>query len=742
MVGKAPTAGYPSTEDPPTAASPRKPTGATGPVRTGATGPVRTGATGPVRTGATGAVRPGATGAVRPATGAVRTTNATGAVRTTGATGPVRTGATGAVAAKAAPRPEATPAPRAAGKPRPEATPAPRKGEPARPAAKPEAAKPALAAKAAAAAATRAQQDDPLIGTVIEERYKLERLLGSGGMSRVYLGTHLRAGGKLAIKLIDLRLSNKPDMVQRCLQEARTMMEIQSNYVARAYDVGVLPSGQLYIVMEHLDGDDLEQLVQREGPVPWARLAPMAVQICSGLAAAHKFGTIHRDIKPQNCFRVPLDGNPDHIKLIDFGIARDANAEVGLTQDGMILGTPEYMAPELVIAGHPPDVRSDIYALGAMLYKLLTGNAPFRGRDALDTLYQHRNSPVIAPSKAAPKLDIPADADTILMRALAKSPDDRYATADEMSKAIRASTGMMRSGLTLPPESTGPQAPRSESTGPQPPLRNDASSPGRLAPSQEISTFEMRPVSGRDVAIRGATLLSLSLFFGVASWLAAPASAPTTLVAAAEPTPPVTPPAPDPGTPVAVADPPPVEPPPVDPQPVGTSSEPTAAVVADPPVDPPATPVGETSPEPPVAVVADPPATDPSVAIVADPPVEPTPSEPTPKPKPAASGNPEPDFDYKSAKKYIDEQREYLLKTCLAKSAKPADRLAIRLDVRATGRPTVKVFSSDKDVRECVRKNLSFNFDSSPRGGAFTYNLSVAGGGTFTKQPVDPAVIK
>jgi serine/threonine protein kinase len=730
VVGKAPT---------PAAPAPARKPGATGPIRTGATGPVRTGATGPVRTGATGPVRTGATGPIRP-----------------GATGPIRPGATGAVATTRAPssskseirqppRPEATPAPRAATRPRPEATPAPRPAPRPEPAAKSEA-KPALAARAAAAAATRAAQDDPLIGTVIDERYQLERLLGSGGMSRVYLGTHLRAGGKLAIKLIDLRLSNKPDMVQRCLQEARTMMEIQSNYVVRAYDVGVLPSGQLYIVMEHLAGDDLEHLVQREGPLPWPRLADMAVQICSGLAAAHKHGTIHRDIKPQNCFRVPLDGNPDHIKLIDFGIARDANAEVGLTQDGMILGTPEYMAPELVVAGHPPDVRSDIYALGAMLYKLLTGNAPFRGRDALDTLYQHRNSPVVPPSEAAPELDIPIEADEILLRALAKRPEDRYSSVDEMSRAIRASLGLLRSGLALPPESTGPQALRNESTG-----------PGRLAPSQEISTFEVRPVTGRDFAIRGATLLSLSLFFGVASWLAAPPQAPAsaTVLAVAEPTPPAQPtPEPAPVPPVAV-DPPPVDTavappadtvaPPLEPAadtavaptadtvvPTADTVAPTADTVAPSDTPSPSPPPVEPPPvEPPVALVPDPPPTEAPVAVVP----EPSPAEP------AAAGEPEPDFDYKAARKYVDEQRDYLLKTCLAKSAKPASRLPLRIDVRPNGRPTVKVFSSSKDVRDCARQMLSFNFDPSPRGGAFTYNLS-AGGGTFEKQPIDPTIVK
>src|SRR5690606_15547153 len=133
-------------------------------------------------------------------------------------------------------------------------------------------------------------------GSVIDGRYRLEQVLGSGGMSTVYSGIHERTGGKLAIKLLDPRLSGKADMHQRCLQEARAMMDISSNHVVRAYDVGETATGQVYIVMEHLDGEDLDHLLQREGPLPWSQIAGMAIQICSGLSSAHNKGTFHRDI--------------------------------------------------------------------------------------------------------------------------------------------------------------------------------------------------------------------------------------------------------------------------------------------------------------------------------------------------------------------------------------------------------------------------------------------------------------
>lgn len=564
--------------------------------------------------------------------------------------------------------------------------------------------------------------DSAQTGTIIEDRYRLERRLGSGGMSQVYLGTHLRAGGKLAIKLIDLRLSNKPDMVRRCLQEARTMMEIQSNYVVRAHDVGVLPSGQLFIVMEYLAGEDLEHLVQREGPIAWPRVAAMAVQICSGLSAAHQRGTIHRDIKPQNCFRIALDGNPDHIKLIDFGIARDANDAAGLTQDGMILGTPEYMAPELVVAGTPPDARSDLYALGALLYKLLTGHPPFRGRDALDTLYQHRNTPVVPPSQAAPHLAIPPEADQILLRALAKAPTGRYASADEMSAALRASLGAQQGALLAGSTGSHP-ALRSA-----PDLRSDTSSPGRMPPSREVSTSELRTVTTRDIAMRGMTVVSISVCFVIASWIARP-SEPVHVASVVARTAEPAPAAPSPPAPVTATPTPPDNPAP---------TTPTPAPPGDPPPVPAPTPgVDPTPPNVPVNTPEPGPAADPPpLAAVAPPASDPPASDP-----PAQQGVIEPDFDYKSARKYVDEQKQYVITVCLPKAEKPTSRLNVRFDVRPSGRPTVKIFSPSKAVRDCARSVLAFQFDASPRGGAFTYALQ-ASGGAFERQPVDPETVK
>jgi len=222
--------------------------------------------------------------------------------------------------------------------------------------------------------------------------------------------------------------------------------EHTQQFIVRAYDVRTLPNGQIYIVMEYLEGEDLNALVRREGTIPWRRSAKMIRMICAGLAAAHKRQLLHRDIKPQNCFRVTLDEDPDHIKLIDFGIAKDVTADHEITETGMILGTPEYMAPELMDERCVPDPRSDLYAVGITLYKLLTGTVPFTGRNAFEVCARHSNDPVIPPSQRKPALGIPPAADLIVLRALAKDPSQRYQTALDMIRDIEASLARSPTG--------------------------------------------------------------------------------------------------------------------------------------------------------------------------------------------------------------------------------------------------------------------------------------------------------
>ncbi|MBZ5711111.1 serine/threonine-protein kinase [Nannocystis pusilla] len=640
--------------------------------------------------------------------------------------------------------------------------------------ATPAAARPVTSTGAAAARPAPAKPPAPIgPGSVIDGRYKLEQPLGSGGMSTVYRGTHARTGGKLAIKLLDPRLSGKADMQQRCLAEARAMMDISSNHVVRAYDVGQTPSGQVYIVMEYLEGEDLDHLLQREGPLPWHRLANMAVQICSGLSSAHAKGTYHRDIKPQNCFRVTLDRNPDHVKLIDFGIAKDTNSGQELTQDGVLLGTPEYMAPELIATNATPDARSDIYAVGATLYKLITGTPPFSSKNVLDLLYHQKHTAPEAPSKRAPERGIPPIADQILLRTLEKDPDKRYQTADEFGQALLESLDAVVGGpvvrhrsqpfLVAIPERSRPGTTPIGTPAPNPTPQGGTPRPGatplgtptlddaegathsgepavrdEVSRSQQYDTVAPRPITGKDVAARGGTLLSLALVFGLASWVAAPAPSPADAAAAAAA---ADDPEPEPVKPEEPAS-PPNEPPPALSDSTAAAVEPTR--VEEPPPEPTnvdAPPVPEDTKTDAPPVVADTkvevPPPEPT-KVEAPPPVPEDTKAPEPTPAaPPAAGQPDPDFGYRNAEKELRSQHKFF-QTCLDDAGQSTSKLKFTIEVRKSGMPPhkIKVISSNAAVRACVRGLFEqFPFDSSPRGGAFSYSYS-NGKATFERLPL------
>jgi serine/threonine protein kinase len=541
-----------------------------------------------------------------------------------------------------------------------EQTPTPRVASPRDQPTPPAAQMPALEAKAPAN-----DQEDALLGLVIDDRYRLERVIGTGGMSRVYLGLHIRSVGKVAVKIVELQLSHKPEMMTRCVQEARVMMEIQSNHIVRAYDVGTFPTGQLYVVMEFLEGETLDDLLQREGPLPWARLGPIALQICNGLNAGHKRGIYHRDIKPQNCMRVDLDDNVDHIKLIDFGLSKDVNGAADVTQEGIILGTPEYMAPELVGSRTNPDARSDVYALGATLYKLLTGRPVFQGNSTLDMLFNHKYAPPVPPSQVAPGCGIPVAADEIILRALAKDPAMRFASAEEMGAALRVALGQPRTIARDPP--SNPEMPLVGSERPATPPRAVASAARIVEHTDPLledpTSVDARPFRSPFPWARVAAVVLVLGLLGalVVSLMAPPAADEPKQVAANE----------------GAAEPP------------SAPAEPAKALVA----------ASESTGGPDDDAAADDP-------------------EPT-----STKKRPEPNFDYRSARKYIEEQHGFLRQTCMKKGPKPLTQLRFRVEVRANGRASV-VVPGDKAVRACVQSVLGFMFDPSPRGGAFQYTLT------------------
>jgi serine/threonine protein kinase len=283
--------------------------------------------------------------------------------------------------------------------------------------------------------------DDPLIGTVVSDRYRIIRKVGEGGMGAVYQAEHALIEKRVALKVLFQDLSRRPDLVARFLQEAKSASRIGQENVIDISDFGQSAEGLVYIAMEFLEGQDLGRALKTERVMPWLRARPILMQIAKALRAAHATGIIHRDMKPENVFLVQREGRPDFVKVLDFGIAKVVSAELNegprLTQTGMIFGTPEYMSPEQA-QGHPPDHRVDVYAVGCIMYHLLTGSVPFTADSFMGILTKHLLEPVVPPRQRRPDLDIPAEVEAVCLRALEKDRDKRWPDMDAFYRALGA----------------------------------------------------------------------------------------------------------------------------------------------------------------------------------------------------------------------------------------------------------------------------------------------------------------
>jgi predicted Ser/Thr protein kinase len=282
-----------------------------------------------------------------------------------------------------------------------------------------------------------AAPSDPYIGALLKDSYRIERLLGAGGMGAVYLAEHATLRRRVAVKILAAEFAPRPELKQRFLREARAAAAIRDDHVVEIYDFGEAPDGAAFIAMEYLEGEDLAALLDREGRLSWPRARDIAVQICQALQAAHDRGIVHRDVKPANCFCIERQ----RIKVLDFGIAkvRDPDAEVGreLTRSGAIFGTPEYMSPEQA-RGEAHDHRVDIYALGVIVFRMLTGRLPFVGSTFMGLLRQHMYEPPPRPADVTPGAAIPAGAEAVVLKALQKDPALRFGSMAEMAAALVA----------------------------------------------------------------------------------------------------------------------------------------------------------------------------------------------------------------------------------------------------------------------------------------------------------------
>ncbi|MFL5448458.1 MAG: serine/threonine-protein kinase [Gemmatimonadales bacterium] len=278
--------------------------------------------------------------------------------------------------------------------------------------------------------------------------YRLEEPLGKGGMGEVYRATHQMLARPAAVKLIRSELigSSSPSaakiIIERFRREAEAAASLRSPHTINLYDFGISQDGTFFLVMELLDGLDLETLIERYGPVPADRAVHLLRQACESLAEAHTRGLVHRDIKPSNIFTCRMGLDVDFVKVLDFGLVKamgegDRESTM-LTQPDSTTGTPAYIAPEVIRGDRVPDHRLDIYTLGCVGYWLLTGRMVFQAPNAIQLMYQHANTAPVAPSQRS-ELEVPADLDRIILSCLAKLPEDRPQTAHELSRLLAAS---------------------------------------------------------------------------------------------------------------------------------------------------------------------------------------------------------------------------------------------------------------------------------------------------------------
>ncbi len=267
-------------------------------------------------------------------------------------------------------------------------------------------------------------------GTVLAEKFRVERVLGRGGMGTVVAATHLQLGTQVALKFIKPEIAARPGLKERFLREARASAQLRGEHVCRVFDVGTI-DGAPYLVMELLEGVDLAKTLRLTGELPLGIACNYVLQTCAGLAVAHAAGIVHRDLKPGNLMVTRGLGGHDTIKVLDFGLAKVSEGEDDeLTMAKNVIGSPAYMSPEQVLASHDVDARTDIWSIGVVLYELLTGKHPFVGDNLRDLITKINEQP-------APHLpfDHP-ELDGIIRKCLAKEPARRYRDVGELAKVL------------------------------------------------------------------------------------------------------------------------------------------------------------------------------------------------------------------------------------------------------------------------------------------------------------------
>ena len=294
-----------------------------------------------------------------------------------------------------------------------------------------------------------------LIGSYLDARYQVRRLIGEGGMGLVYEAEHTEIGRRVAVKVLHAAYTRHAEVVARFRAEARAATRIGHPHIVEVLDSGTTVEGAVYFVMEFLAGQDLSAVINKEGPQPQRRAIAIGREICQALAAAHRAGIVHRDMKPENVFLIEREGHKDFVKVLDFGIAKTleqtTEKQGRLTQPGMAMGTPEYMAPEQA-AGQPTDLRADIYSVGAILYEMLSGKVPIEGANVMEILTKKATTEPLPVGQL--RADVDRDLERLVMRMLARSPEQRPQSMDEVAGELGRLSSSASSGWVR-----GPAAP-------------------------------------------------------------------------------------------------------------------------------------------------------------------------------------------------------------------------------------------------------------------------------------------
>lgn len=292
---------------------------------------------------------------------------------------------------------------------------------------------------------------DPLLGSRVDD-YEVQSVIGSGAMGIVYRVQHAVIGKPAALKVLKPDYADDPDMVQRLIREARTVNAIRHPGIVDIFGFGTLPNGQSYIVMDLLEGEPLDAWVKREAPAPFKKAAPILDEILGALHAAHVVGVIHRDLKPGNVFYESHPEARSHVKIIDFGLARQADRAGGSvrpTNPGTLIGTPAFMAPEQVL-GTKVFPATDLYAVGGIAYQMLTGRIPHEAPSAIEVISQKMKFDPVPPRQWVPSID--EDVDSWVMMLLDREPDRRPESADDARRMLRRiMEGRTRSDEKLKP---------------------------------------------------------------------------------------------------------------------------------------------------------------------------------------------------------------------------------------------------------------------------------------------------